>query len=419
MSTGKQQYTNGQGNRDSTTVDIDHSPPVPDTDIPPPAYSNTPELGLGRPTDHDERTPLLGGGRVTSGRVATPAEAAARRATELGSRRRGGGDGTKRWFHEWKVILIAAIVGIMVIWGLIRLVNHMSYECKVPEDAQVATMEYSFDPADYRELFIHLDEGITGDISVSQSRDRTEGNITILITAQASTPELLSFITLKTTPTPRNSFFETSLFLDMKSSDIYKALARNCTRLEVDIIFPRHLYDYDFIQIESRYKGNVIVAMDPKRSVGARIAVERLELLARAGSVTVKDLLVTEAMNVVTKGGEGNVEAQVEVRKVARVQAKGDVSLTVESWSNGLDLKVDSSGRPQVAIKTPFYGHLWLKTISIFDGPPEFFASTCCFYERKRDNHTLVGYMSYNGYEPGYFPRIDIQGRNTRLDLLA
>ncbi|KAF9127705.1 hypothetical protein BGX30_014680 [Mortierella sp. GBA39] len=323
------------------------------------------------------------------------------------------------WFHKWKAILIAAIVGIMVIWGLIRLVNHLSYECMVPEDAQATTMEYSFDPTDYRELFFHLDEGITGDISVSQSRDKTEGNITILITAQASTPELLSFITLKTTPTPRNSFLETSLFLNMKSSDIRKALARNCTRLEVDIIFPRHLYDYDFIQIESRYKGNVIVAMDPKRSAGARMAVEHLEVSAEAGSVKVKDLLVTEAMNVVTKSVEGDVEAQVEVGKVARVQAKGGVSLTVESWSNGMDLKVDTSGRAQVAMKTPFYGHLWLKTSSRFGDPPEFFASACCFYERRRDNNTLVGYMSYNGYEPGYFPRIDVKGYKTRLDLLA
>ena len=93
MSTGKQQRTNGRGNRDSATIDIDQSPPVSHTDVPPPAYSSTPERGLGRPNDHGEQAPLLGSDRVTLGRVATPAEAAARRATEPGSRRRGGGDG--------------------------------------------------------------------------------------------------------------------------------------------------------------------------------------------------------------------------------------------------------------------------------------------------------------------------------------
>lgn len=28
--------------------------------------------------------------------------------------------GIKRWFHEWKAILIAAVVGITVLWGLVR-----------------------------------------------------------------------------------------------------------------------------------------------------------------------------------------------------------------------------------------------------------------------------------------------------------
>ncbi|KAG0066840.1 hypothetical protein BGZ90_001245 [Linnemannia elongata] len=438
MSTGKQQHANGRGNGDSTTVDMNHSSPLPRTDASPPAYSSTPGRGLGQPNDVDEQAPLLGGGRVPSGRVATPAEAAARRATEPRSatepwrateprrvtelRRQlvwwwdDTWRGIKRWFFRWKALLIATVVGILVVWGLVCLVSHLSYECTIPEDAQAITKEYSFDPTDYRDLFFHLDEGITGDITVSQSRDRTEGNITILVTAQASTPELLSFITLKTTPVRRNSFLETSLFLDMKSSDIRTALDRNCTRLEVDIIFPRHLYEYDLIQIESRYKGNVIVAMDPRRSADARMAVERLEIMAKEGSVVVKDLMVTEAMNVVTKGGKGKVEAQVEVEKVIRVQAKKAVSLLVENWSNGLDLKVETSGKAQVAMKTPFYGHLWLKTS---DDPPEFFASACCFYQRKRDNNTLIGYMSYNGYEPGYLPRIDVKGYNTRLDLLA
>lgn len=82
MSTGKQQHANGRGNGDSTTVDMNHSSPLPRTDAPPPAYSSTPGRGLGQPNDVDEQAPLLGGDRVPSGRVATPAEAAARRATE-------------------------------------------------------------------------------------------------------------------------------------------------------------------------------------------------------------------------------------------------------------------------------------------------------------------------------------------------
>ncbi|KAK3830420.1 MAG: hypothetical protein JOS17DRAFT_159691 [Linnemannia elongata] len=130
MATGKLQHTNGQENRDSTTVDIDNSPPFSRADVPPPAYSSASERGLGRPNDQSEQTPLLGGGRVTSGRAATPAEAAARRATEPGLRRREPARrlgwfwedtwrSFKRWLHEWKAFLIAAVIGIAVVWGLV------------------------------------------------------------------------------------------------------------------------------------------------------------------------------------------------------------------------------------------------------------------------------------------------------------
>ncbi|KAF9153680.1 hypothetical protein BG015_002890 [Linnemannia schmuckeri] len=437
MSTGKQ-HTNGRGSRDSATIDIDHLLPHSRTDVPPPAYSTTPERVPGGVAD-EERVPLLRD--APSRRVATPAETAARRATESDSRRRGGDGvgcleglrqraddlgrrlgwwwddkwhGMKGWYHKYKVLLVAAVVGIALLWGLIHVVERLSYECKIPEDAQVTTMEYSFDPADYREFFFHLDEGITGDISVSQSKDRIESNVTILITAQGSTPEMLSAISLNTIPSRRSSFLETNIFLNMKSSEVRAALSRNCTRVEVDIIFPRRLLDYDLIQLESNYAGNVIVAMDPKGAA----SIERLEISTKSGSTLVKDVSVTEAMNVVTKGGEGKVEAQVDAAKVIRVQAKKDVSLTLESWTNALDLKVDTSSNAQVTMKTPFYGHFWLKTTSYFSSP-EFFASTCCYYERMRDNNTIIGYMSYNGYEPGYLPRIDIKGYTTRLDLLV
>lgn len=97
------------------------------------------------------------------------------------------------------------------------------------------------------------------------------------------------------------------------------------------------------------------MAMDPRRSAGARVAVERLEISTKKGSVMVKDLVVTEAMNVVTKDGNGKVEAQVEADKVVSVKAKNDVSLSVESWSNKLDLKVDSSNKVQVAMVSFFF----------------------------------------------------------------
>jgi hypothetical protein len=164
---------------------------------------------------------------------------------------------------------------------------------------------------------------------------------------------MLSAISLKTIPSPRSSLLEANIFLDMKSSAIRAALARNCTRVEVDIIFPRRLVNYDLIQLESNYAGNVQLRMGPQ-SVGTAV-VDRLEILTKSGSVSVKDLEVSEAMNIVTKDGEGKVKAQVVATKAVRVKARNNVDLELESHSNMLDVKVDTSRDAKVTMVRYFF----------------------------------------------------------------
>ncbi|KAG0209895.1 hypothetical protein BGX33_005274 [Mortierella sp. NVP41] len=202
-----------------------------------------------------------------------------------------------------------------------------SYVCEIPEDAEVSTMSYSFDPADYRELYFHLDEGI------------------------------------------------------------------NCTNVEVDIIFPRRLFSYDLLQLESHFKGNVQVRLDDRDT--ATTVIKSLEILAKEGNVGVRDVVVTRAMNIVARSGA--VEGKAEVERVVRVSASKGVDLELESRTNTMEVKVNSNRHAQVTM--------------LF--------ARCCFYQQKVNNNTLIGFVSYTGYEPGYLPRIDIKGDTARLDLLA
>ncbi|KAG0278622.1 hypothetical protein BGZ95_003568 [Linnemannia exigua] len=321
---------------------------------PPPAYSRIPKQGLGgnKSQGAEERTPLLG-------------------------------SGTKMFIDQYFAIIVAAVVCISIIFGIF-LIAHFSYTCEIPENAEVASMSYTFNPEDYREFFFHLDEGITGDIVVTQSRDRIENNVTITITAQGSTPDMLSAIALNTIPNRRTSLVETNIFLNMKPYELRTALSRNCTHVEVDITFPRSLVDYDLIQLESRYGGHVIVRLQDETSTTTTTTVERIEVLTKDGDVSVNQVSITNTLNVVAK--RGAVQADVEVGKIVNVQAGKDVVLELESMSSSMDVKVSSSDNAQVTMV---------------------------------DNHTLKGYMSYNRYEPAYLPRIEIEGYTARLALLS
>ncbi|KAF9131468.1 hypothetical protein BGW39_001781 [Mortierella sp. 14UC] len=431
---------NGRGGVPAVTVDIEF--PSSHTVLPPPpAYSSTPERHLGakggrksQDVDEEERAPLLGSGSSSgsgSGSALSPATGAAAAAAirnaipaRASTRRdhtqgRGFGLRVQHWLDDkkWSLKMFFRRYSAHLLAALFHIADHLFYECKIPEDAEVTTMSYTFDPAEFQEFFFHLDEGMTGDIIVTQSRDRAETNATILITAQGSTSQMLSAISLTTLPNPRTSLLEANLFLNMPASEIRAALNRNCTRVEVEIAFPRSMVDYELIQLESRYSGHVVVRLQD-RATATKTLVERVEVLAKSGDVSVKDVSVTRALNVVAK--KGAVEVQVETGRIVNIQAAKDVMLELESRSSSMDVKVSTSQGAHVTMKTPFWGHLSLKTKSLFDRP-EFYPSRCpqCLYPQKVDNNTLKGFMSYSGYEPGYLPRIEMEGYTARLDLLA
>ncbi|KAG0379317.1 hypothetical protein BGX24_000874 [Mortierella sp. AD032] len=377
MSTGKPQHNNNNNNNNNNNggvpaviVNVD-SPSYPSDMPPPPAYSTLHEgrLGERKTLDAGERAPLLGSGsgsrpsQQSSPATGVTAAAAirgalpARASSPLQSRWHAQRDWyasmqwhTKRFIGRHFGLIVAAVIGLAVLLGIIIMVCNISPTCEVPENAEVATMSYTFNPEDYREFFFHLDEGIMGDIIVTQSRDREENNVTITITAQGSTPDMLSAIALNALPNRRTSLVETNIFLNMNPSELRTALSRNCTRVEVEIAFPRSLVDYDLIQLESRYGGHVVVQLQDETTARTTTTVERIEILAKGGDVSVKQVSVARALNIVAK--QGVVQADVEVGKIVKVQAS-DVDLALESISSSMDVKVSSSNKAQVIMKAP------------------------------------------------------------------
>ncbi|KAF9931726.1 hypothetical protein FBU30_009650 [Linnemannia zychae] len=381
-------------------------------DSAPPPYSASPEVHVNR-----EWSPLLGSSRNPGHQRPSGAAAcwiafleAIRRQTFVQRCR----DWTSHkvwlvdnWLKDHAVHIFTAVVGSLVLGCIVVAIIHEANECKVPENAEETIISYSYDPADFRDFFFHLDEGISGDIYVSQSRDRVESNVTIHISAKGNTHDMLSAISFKTNPNHRGGILETKIHLDMTPSEISAALSKNCTRVEVDIIFPRHMIEYNLIQLESRYKGDVRLRLENT------VNVERVEILAKSGSVQVRDVVVTDEMNIVAK--RGRVETQsVEIQNAIRVNAKSDVSLELISYTYSMNAKVFTGGNAQVRLRNQFWGHFSLTTTS--DNPPQLVSVQYGYNEQERTNNTLKGFMSYSGYEPGYLPRVDIRGLTARLE---
>ncbi|KAG0247990.1 hypothetical protein BG011_000658 [Mortierella polycephala] len=274
------------------------------------------------------------------------------------------------------------------------------YVCVIPEDAKIVTFNQTIDPSQYTNLFFHLDRGITGDVIITQSRDRAEQNIQILVTTKASTAEMLQHIASSFDFEPRSLRAESKFFMDMESSDLKRALSKNCTWIEVDVILPYRLGSIDSLEIQSTFKGGVQIRMD-------QVSItDKLIVKAKEGDVTLKDTKIGKELNLVADGGR--VEARgVTIDKVVRINARREVDLELDSKSSSLDVKVSSAEYAQVVLMRSYWGHIALK--SYFD-PPELVTRQCCFYTRKSNDRSLEGYFSITGFEPWGLPKVEIKG---------
>ncbi|KAF9172921.1 hypothetical protein BGX20_004541 [Mortierella sp. AD010] len=99
----------------------------------------------------------------------------------------------------------------------------------------------------------------------------------------------------------------------MTESEINQALKRNCTQVNVDIIFPRYLTEYGIIEINSLYRGDVKVSYDRE------FLSDQLFIRSTSGDVELDYVIVRDELNVEARSG--SIHATAAVKRTVRMTA--------------------------------------------------------------------------------------------------
>lgn len=150
---------------------------------------------------------------------------------------------------------------------------------------------------------------------------------------KASTPDMLSLMAKSLQLTPQRGRAESSLFMNMTEPVLKKALQRNCTRVDVDIVFPRNLTVYRGIDIQSSFRGNVWIKMDDV------YLTDKMAIKTTRGDVQIEDAIVEKELNV--RSG-GLIQADVKVKSLVDLEANGRINLELASKSPTLYVKAKS-----------------------------------------------------------------------------
>ncbi|KAF9907048.1 hypothetical protein EC991_011352 [Linnemannia zychae] len=310
-------------------------------------------------------------------------------------------------------------------WGW----NELSYVCRV-DDGNVSQLSLSFHPDHYKDFFFHLDRDIRGDVFVGQSYNPSSPNITIHVTARASSSDVLEVLALGSWPTPELSMMDASVYINTPSETSRKEiLSKGCTFVRVEILFPANMTSYESLRIRHQERGDVRVRMGGVNlettteaavvagpSVG--MTVDQLDIAVYDGWVTVRDVVVSDELKVVSK--LGGIKAQADVNRRVTMEAATDLTLELGSSSSVLDVKVTSRKLARVIMKTPYVGHVEMMTTTSNGSMPVVFVPRSKFVEQKSTAQTLIGYIpDSNNEEPMYLPRIEISGSAPIVELLA
>ncbi|KAG0012269.1 hypothetical protein BGZ80_000090 [Entomortierella chlamydospora] len=311
-----------------------------------------------------------------------------------------------KWNRTTVAILVFFVLAI-IIW-VASLCEDCWYTCSIPEDAQILTFNQVIDPNVFRELSLRLDKGITGDVVVSTSRDPAQRDILIKASMRASTPTMLQFISHElhlTNGSYRRA--ESTIFMNMTESELNQALKRNCTRVNIDIIFPRYLTEYGIIEINSLYRGNVKVNYDRE------FLSDQLFIRSTSGNVALDYVIVRDELNVEARSG--SIYAMAAVKRAVRMTASDTVQLISTSTSSSLDVTaVSLRGRAIVTSQRRFYGHFLIWSSQ---SRPELIGPSDYLVVTTSDNHTIEGFYTSNGWEPPRLPRLQVKGSSARLEL--
>ncbi|KAF8984330.1 hypothetical protein BGZ46_008309, partial [Entomortierella lignicola] len=185
---------------------------------------------------------------------------------------------------------------------------------------------------------------MTGDVKVYTARDRNQSDIIIRTSMKASSPTMLQVMTPQLTVDPLRSKAESRIFLNLRSNkEIDQALKRNCTKVNVEIIFPKSVSKYDVFEVLSLYKGDVRIEYD-REVISNQLFVE-----AENGHVKLRNVVVNDELNVEARGG--SIDAKVAANSVVRLTSTSYLDLELASYSSNLDARATCrSGHADVVL---------------------------------------------------------------------
>ncbi|KAI1320817.1 hypothetical protein EDD11_009774 [Mortierella claussenii] len=274
-----------------------------------------------------------------------------------------------------------------------------------PESNYTSSFSQVIDPDIYTKLMLRLNQGILGNIVVSQSQDWLEDNIIIHGTIQSSTVTMLKLTTPVLAFKPNSSRAISIVSLNMSESDRKEAFdQQNWTRVDVQIMFPRHFEDFDALTIEHLHRGSI--------RIQDTAVQDTMMLLATDGNVVLQEIEVNRQLMVDARNGQVKGKS-ISAPRLVKVNAAQDVELELVSYSSRLDVRVVSKSYAEVVMTRPFYGHFLVETTYWLSYPK--LDLTPYYVLRKNDSGIREGYTTWDGYEPALLPRIDIKGRTAKL----
>ncbi|KAG0295029.1 hypothetical protein BGZ96_012692 [Linnemannia gamsii] len=340
------------------------------------------------------------------------------------------------WRKALKWILI--FLGIVLVLGFLGVAGWLLYEytyvCTVDYSNPVH-LEYSFNPEEYKNLHFHLDHHTVGSIEVVQVNMPYESDgdeVQIYVNARGSSSDIVRAVTLGTITNPEESSIEANVYLDMFDYEREEAFRRGCIDISVRIVMPANMTHFESLKVHHRGKGSVYIRLDhfnridgvtrnglyypPPAPTTPTILFDRLDIKGYDGHVGVVGIGATEELKMIST--QGSLHGNVFASKRVEVESKQYTSLQLLSTSPDLDLKVSAETTVSVNLKSPYYGHVALKTWT-HDMQPHLTSPEDLFVRQKKTRQTLTGYFPYpNGTEPeGHFPRIELNGVEANLHL--
>ncbi|KAF9176398.1 hypothetical protein BGZ49_006305, partial [Haplosporangium sp. Z 27] len=152
---------------------------------------------------------------------------------------------------------------------------------------------------------------------------------------RASSPEMLQVMTPQLTVDPLRSRAESKIFLGLSTDGaIDRALKKFCTRVSVEILFPRNIKEYGALDVKSLYRGDIQIDFDQG------VALNQLFVETKEGNVGLSNTITYDELNVEAR--TGSIDATASVNNTVRLRSSSGLKLELNSTSSYLDVRATS-----------------------------------------------------------------------------